>query len=83
MGGYVINIQSLPSWDIQQTKIYSMDMVQNAYLVVSLFFIYDLIYWFFVFNCLQTKLILYEKINRGKPLIITTKRTVLDVAEGL
>ena len=34
-----------------------MDMVQKAYLMWlnTLFFIDDLTYWFFVFNCLQIK----------------------------
>ena len=41
MGGYETNInsiQSLPGWDIQQARIYSMGMLQITYRILLLCF---------------------------------------------
>ena len=51
MGGYTTktnNIQSLSVWDNQQSQIYLVYISLSD--VVTLFFIDDLTYWFFVFG---------------------------------
>ena len=60
MGGFVINInniQSLSGQDIQQSHIFDRHGTESLFYVVTLNFIDNLSYWFFIFNSLQIKLL--------------------------